>query len=140
MFGLGCLEFCFPFFRYPHERADKMILVLLDFAKILDLSLRHIKWGIHSRFANADLHIAQRCLWLCSFVSGMLDQIMASILQSDTLTDMLSTKPLKSDIFMAHETAYRLEKPGWFRLVIAHPFHWLDEAMTRIPRAIHCHF
>ena len=71
-----------------------------DITRLIDPSLVHVLWGMSKDFganglrvgaiisqSNPELHIAQKCLSLYSFVSGMSDQITASILSDDHFTD-----------------------------------------------------
>ncbi|RAL08267.1 putative aminotransferase, classes I and II family [Aspergillus homomorphus CBS 101889] len=51
-------------------------------------------------------------------------------------TDFLFQKLLNNKVYVAHGLAYGSEKPGWFRVVFAHPIPWLEEAMARIIRTI----
>ncbi|CEL04954.1 Putative 1-aminocyclopropane-1-carboxylate synthase [Aspergillus calidoustus] len=75
-------------------------LLARDTTGLIDAHLVHVLWGMSKDFGanglrvgavisqgNAELHIAQKCLSLYSFVSGMSDQITASILHDDTFTD-----------------------------------------------------
>jgi aspartate/methionine/tyrosine aminotransferase len=188
-------------------------LLARDTRGLIDAHLVHVLWGMSKDFGanglrvgavisqgNVELHIAQKCLSLYSFVSGVSDQITASILHDDTFTDgyiranreklseshallvgllgkhgieyargcnagfflwvnlgkkylearpdiqgdaqglelteMLFQRLLDNKVYVAHGTAYGSENLGWFRLVFAHPLPWLEEAMTRILRAI----
>lgn len=71
-----------------------------DTANLIDPDLVHVLWGMSKDFganglrvgaiisqSNPELHVAQKCLSLYSFVSAMSDQITASILQNDDFTD-----------------------------------------------------
>ncbi|KAL4986243.1 PLP-dependent transferase [Aspergillus falconensis] len=63
---------------------------------------------------NPELHIAQKCLSLYSFVSGLSDQITASILENDGFTDQyiqvnrekLSTRGLLVNLLNKHGIEY----------------------------------
>ncbi|CAG7918900.1 unnamed protein product [Penicillium olsonii] len=52
------------------------------------------------------------------------------------LTDVVYQRLLAEKVFLAHGISFGAEKPGWFRVVFAHPIPWLEEAMARIVRAI----
>ncbi|KAL4894299.1 pyridoxal phosphate-dependent transferase [Aspergillus ambiguus] len=52
------------------------------------------------------------------------------------LDDVISQKLLDNKVFLASGTAFGSEKPGWFRVVFAHPFPYLEEAMRRILLAV----
>jgi len=67
---------------------------------LIEPGLVHVLWGMSKDFganglrvgaiisqSRPELHVAQRCLSLYSFVSGLSDQITASILMDDTFTD-----------------------------------------------------
>ncbi|KAH2527021.1 hypothetical protein KXW97_002371, partial [Aspergillus fumigatus] len=71
-----------------------------DTTNLIDTSLVHILWGLSKDFganglrvgavisqSSPDFHIAQKCLFLYSFVSSLSDQITTSILMDDTFTD-----------------------------------------------------
>ncbi|KAE8146356.1 pyridoxal phosphate-dependent transferase [Aspergillus avenaceus] len=75
-------------------------LLSRDCTGLIDPSLVHVLWGMSKDFganglrvgaiisqSNPELHTAQKCLSLYSFVSGMSDQITATILQDDAFTD-----------------------------------------------------
>lgn len=74
-------------------------LLSRDTTSLIDPALVHVLWGMSKDFganglrvgaiisqSNPELHIAQKCLSLYSFVSGMSDQITTSILQNDDFT------------------------------------------------------
>lgn len=42
----------------------------------------------------------------------------------------------KEKVYITSASGYRSERPGWFRLVIAHPQYVLDEGLKRILRAL----
>ncbi|KAL2803026.1 pyridoxal phosphate-dependent transferase [Aspergillus granulosus] len=89
------------------NRVDKDIpfaqfesLLSRDTMGLIDPHLVHVLWGISKDFGanglrvgavisqgNPELHIAQKCLSLYSFVSGLSDQITTSILENDAFTD-----------------------------------------------------
>ncbi|EAW15656.1 putative aminotransferase, classes I and II family [Aspergillus fischeri NRRL 181] len=52
------------------------------------------------------------------------------------LTDMIMQKLLDKKVFLASGTSFGSEKPGWFRVVFAHPLPYLEEAMKRILLAV----
>jgi aspartate/methionine/tyrosine aminotransferase len=75
-------------------------LLASDTTGLIDPHLVHVLWGMSKDFGanglrvgavtsqgNTKLHIAQKCLSLYSFVSGLSDQITASILGNDAFTD-----------------------------------------------------
>ncbi|KAL4947214.1 1-aminocyclopropane-1-carboxylate synthase [Aspergillus filifer] len=89
------------------NRADRDVgftpfesLLARDTTGLIDPQLVHILWGMSKDFGanglrvgavisqgNPELHTAQKCLSLYSFVSGLSDQITASILGNDEFTD-----------------------------------------------------
>ncbi|KAL4733741.1 pyridoxal phosphate-dependent transferase [Aspergillus similis] len=75
-------------------------LLARDTTGLIDAHLVHVLWGMSKDFGanglrvgavisqgNAELHIAQKCLSLYSFVSSLSDQITASILENDAFTN-----------------------------------------------------
>ncbi|RJE24508.1 hypothetical protein PHISCL_03146 [Aspergillus sclerotialis] len=52
------------------------------------------------------------------------------------LTDLIMQKLLGKKVFLANGTVFGCEKPGWFRIVFAHPIPYLEEAMRRIMSAL----
>ncbi|KAL1859196.1 hypothetical protein Plec18170_002311 [Paecilomyces lecythidis] len=48
------------------------------------------------------------------------------------ITDVIMQRLLDNRVFLASGTSFGSEKPGWFRVVFAHPFPYLQEAMRRI--------
>ena len=52
------------------------------------------------------------------------------------LTDFIMQKLLDKKVFLASGTGFGCEKPGWFRIVFAHPIPYLKEAMARITSAL----
>ncbi|GCB25558.1 probable inactive 1-aminocyclopropane-1-carboxylate synthase-like protein 2 [Aspergillus awamori] len=52
------------------------------------------------------------------------------------LTDMIMQKLLDRKVFLASGTVFGSEKPGWFRVVFAHSFPYLEEAVRRILLAV----
>ena len=48
------------------------------------------------------------------------------------LTGTIMQKLLDNKVFLANGTTFGSEKPGWFRIVFAHPTPYLEEAMKRI--------
>lgn len=52
------------------------------------------------------------------------------------LTETIMQKLLDKKVFLASGAAFGSEKPGWFRVVFAHPIPFLEEAMKRILAAI----
>lgn len=75
-------------------------LLSRDTTDLIDPGFVHVLWGMSKDFganglrvgaiisqSNPKIHISQKCLSLYSFVSGMSDQITASILQNDVFTD-----------------------------------------------------
>lgn len=52
------------------------------------------------------------------------------------LTDVVFQRLLAQKVYLAHGIAFGSEKPGWFRVVFAHPIPWLEEAMKRIMQAV----
>jgi DNA-binding transcriptional MocR family regulator len=52
------------------------------------------------------------------------------------LTDMIMQKLLDKKVVLASGTSFGSEKPGWFRVVFAHPLPYLEEAMKRILLAV----
>ncbi|RJE18673.1 hypothetical protein PHISCL_08995 [Aspergillus sclerotialis] len=52
------------------------------------------------------------------------------------LTATIMQKLLEKKVFLANGTGFGSEKPGWFRVVFAHPIPYLEEAMRRILAAI----
>jgi aspartate/methionine/tyrosine aminotransferase len=52
------------------------------------------------------------------------------------LTDMIMQRLLDNKVFLASGTGFGSEKPGWFRVVFAHPLTYLEEAMRRILVAV----
>lgn len=52
------------------------------------------------------------------------------------LTDTIMQKLLDRKVFLANGTLFGSEKPGWFRIVFAHPLPYLEEAMGRILAAV----
>ncbi|GAD99256.1 acc synthase [Paecilomyces variotii No. 5] len=183
----------------------------IDTTGLIDLDLVHVLWGMSKDFganglrvgaiisqSNPDLHAALSVMSLYSYVSGLSDQVTASILFDDAFTDRyiqlnreklseaheflikilkkrdieysqgcnagffvwinlgkkyLETNPQKDNegiditdvimqklldnkVFLASGTSFGSEKPGWFRVVFAHPFPYLQEAMRRILLAV----
>lgn len=72
----------------------------IDTANIIDPALVHVLWGMSKDFganglrvgtiisqSNPELHIALKATTIQSYISGLSDQITASILQDDAFTD-----------------------------------------------------
>ena len=87
----------------PFSRFES--LLSRDTTNLIDPSLVHVLWGMSKDFganglrvgaiisqSRPELHVAQKCLSLYSFVSGLSDQITASILQDDNFTDQYVAK------------------------------------------------
>jgi aspartate/methionine/tyrosine aminotransferase len=100
-------------------------LLSRDTCGLIDPALVHVLWGMSKDFganglrvgavisqSNPELHIAQKCLSLYSFVSGLSDHITASILQNDAFTDKyIQTNQEK--LSLSHEfLAQLLDKHG----------------------------
>ncbi|PLB43384.1 PLP-dependent transferase [Aspergillus steynii IBT 23096] len=90
-----------------HNRVDRgpssvpfESVLSIDTIDLIDPSVVHVLWGMSKDFganglrvgaiisqSSPALHTAQKCLSLYSFVSGLSDQITASIFQNDAVTD-----------------------------------------------------
>ena len=62
---------------------------------------------------------------------------LRAVVQDETMTDNDILALLrKKKVYVAAGSGYRIERPGWFRLVIAHPTSVLDEGLKRIVEAL----
>ncbi|GKZ85729.1 hypothetical protein AnigIFM56816_011700 [Aspergillus niger] len=110
-----------------NNRVDKDIsfapfesLLSRDTTGLIDPAYVHVLWGMSKDFganglrvgavisqSNPELHIAQKCLSLYSFISAMSDQITVSILQNDDFTDKYIQKN-REMLSHSHEFLVRL--------------------------------
>jgi bifunctional pyridoxal-dependent enzyme with beta-cystathionase and maltose regulon repressor activities len=62
---------------------------------------------------------------------------LGAIVKDPNLTDEILLSRLRSEgVYMTSGATYASEEPGWFRMVIAHPRHVLEEGLSRMMRAL----
>ncbi|KAK1141771.1 hypothetical protein N8T08_008436 [Aspergillus melleus] len=124
-------------FSFPSSLADKTVASLLmddeytdKFISLnrarLSESYQHVAkflqaHGIPYRTSNAALFI-----WM---------NLGAIVKDKGTDEDILESFRAEK-VYITSGATYACEKPGWFRLVVAHPIHVLDEGLRRMLRAV----
>ncbi|CEN60721.1 hypothetical protein ASPCAL03154 [Aspergillus calidoustus] len=62
---------------------------------------------------------------------------LGAIVKDPNLTDEILLSRLRLEgVYMTSGATYASEEPGWFRVVIAHPRHVLEEGLNRMMRAL----
>ncbi|CAI6089556.1 unnamed protein product [Clonostachys chloroleuca] len=126
----------FSLFNFPSSLADNAAAALLMDEKFMDsyISLYHSrleesykyvtrflkKHGIPYRKSNASLFLMVNLAAVAHVVSD--DDILALL--------------RKQKLYVTSASGYQSETSGWFRVVIAHPQHVLDEGLKRMQRAL----
>ncbi|KAF9884872.1 hypothetical protein FE257_000939 [Aspergillus nanangensis] len=125
-------------FNFPSSLADKCATALLMDDEVVD----HLVSLNQSRLKESYDHVTQllrdhgipfKESNACLFVWVNL----AAVVKDDQLSDDDILARLRAEmVYVTSGSTYASEERGWFRLVIAHPRHVLDEGVRRIASAI----
>ncbi|KAL4755788.1 pyridoxal phosphate-dependent transferase [Aspergillus foveolatus] len=134
---LGACE-SISLFSFPSSLADKAVASLLADGTFMDNFVATNRARLSESYQFVTGFCKTNGIPYAHSNAALFVWIKLGAIVKDTemTDDVLLSRLRKQGVYMTSGSTYACEEPGWFRVVMAHPRHVLEEGLRRMMRAL----